>query len=274
MKIPPIEKREPLPVEAGISKLSRIEFARLAQPVLLKEPKEFWDEVFVANEARILNGVTHPRIRRRLAWDAQTHRLFLEYVEGPTLNDLVRTGATLREPQRAHRILQSVAETMADLHAGFLCPRALVHNDLKGANVIVPAASPCTTQLIDFSHAYFEGETPPGSKEKDTSPLGTAKYTAPEKWDGDFSQGFKSDVFAFGVLAYYAHTGKYPFDGDAGQIRQQVCEVQPPSPIELEANVFRSIVAIIMACLEKEPSRRPSMEHVARCYADSACLFE
>ena len=55
---------------AGVSTLSKIEFARNPFPALLKEPAHFWDEIFIANEAYILAETTHPRIRRKLAYDA------------------------------------------------------------------------------------------------------------------------------------------------------------------------------------------------------------
>ena len=92
MKIPFINKQEPLQVDAGVSKLSKVEFARNPYPVLLKEPAHFWDEIFIANEAYMLDEVTHPRIRQKLAYDAAAHRLFLEYVEATTLNDLIKAG--------------------------------------------------------------------------------------------------------------------------------------------------------------------------------------
>jgi len=274
MKIRDIKKREPLAVEAGVSKLARVEFARQPYPALLKEPAQFWDEVFIANEAYVLDEVTHPRIRRKLAYDAATHRLFLEFIEGTTLHELVRSGATRADPGRTHRLLQSVAETVADMHAGILCGRPIVHNDLKDKNVLVPAAAPEEIRLIDFSHSYFEGNLPPFITDKKHNPAGTIKYSAPEKWDGDFTRGFASDVFAFGVMAYYASTGKYPFDGTKLQIERGILEGTPPSPLKLGHNVLRNTVVIIMACLEKNPDRRPSMEQVAQVYADSASLFK
>jgi serine/threonine protein kinase len=274
MKIPTIKKREPLPVEAGVSTLTKVEFDRNPQPALLKEPAQFWDEIFIANEAYILDGVTHPRIRQKLAYDAASHRLFLKYVEAATLSDLVKTGVTLRDPARTHQILQSVAETVADLHAGIFCGRPIVHNDLKSMNVLVPAATPGETVLIDFSHSYFEGYLPPFIADKKQNPAGTAKYLAPEKWEGDFTHGFKGDVFAFGVMAYYAYTGRHPFDGDVAGIEQQIREARPPSPGELGVDVLRNTRVTMMSCLEKKPNRRPTMEHVARCYADAASLFK
>jgi serine/threonine protein kinase len=273
MRIPDITKHERLAVEAGVSKLSRVELGRHPYPALLKEPAHFWDEIFIANEAYVLGEVTHPRIRRKLAYDAATHRLFLEYLEAATLQELVQAGLPRSNPGRAHRLLQSVAETLADMHAGIFCGRPIVHNDLKSMNVLVPAAAPEETRLIDFSHSYFEGNLPPFITDKKHEPAGTAKYLAPEKWDGDFTKGFQSDAFAFGVLAYYASTGKYPFDGSPAQIEQAIREVTPPSPLKSKHRVLRNTAVIIMACLEKNPDRRPAMEQVARVYADSASLF-
>ena len=152
MRIRAIKKREPLAVQSRVSKLARVEFERHPYPALLKEPAHFWDEVFIANEAHVLGEVTHPRIRRKLAYDAATHRLFLEYIEADTLDDLVRQGITLTDQGRTHRLLQSVAETVADMHAGIFCGRPIVHNDLKSRNVLVPVAAPGETRLIDFSH--------------------------------------------------------------------------------------------------------------------------
>jgi len=274
MKIRAIKKREPLAVQSRVSKLARVEFERHPYPALLKEPAHFWDEVFIANEAYVLGEVTHPRIRRKLAYDAATHRLFLEYIEAETLDDLVRQGITLKDQGRTHRLLQSVAETVADMHAGILCGRPIVHNDLKSRNVLVPVAAPGETQLIDFSHSYFEGNLPPFITDKKQNPAGTAQYTAPEKWDGDFTKGFKGDVFAFGVTAYFSCTGKYPFDGTMAQIGRAIQESPTPSPLKPGHNLLRNTAAIIMACLEKNPDRRPSMEQVARVYADSASLLK
>lgn len=260
-------------MEAGVSKLSRVELARIPGAALLKEPAHFWDEIFISNEAYLLDEITHPRIRKKLAYDAAGHRLFLEYVEAETLNDLVRSGMNVQDPRRTHAVLRAVAETVADMHAGILCGRPIVHNDLKGMNVLVPKSSPHEALLIDFSHSYFRDNLPPFITDKREDRVGTAKYMAPEKWEGDSTHGCKGDVFAFGVLAYYAHTGKHPFDGTVAEIEQQIREVTPPSPLELGHNVFRNLVATIMSCLEKKPYRRPTMEAVARSYEDSASLL-
>jgi serine/threonine protein kinase len=274
MKIPAIKKREPLAVEAGVSKLTRVEFERHPYPALLKEPAHFWDEIFIANEAYVLGEVTHPRIRRKLAYDAATHRLFLEFLEAATLQELVRSGVARSDPGRMHRLLQGVAETVADMHAGVFCGRPIVHNDLKTMNVLVPTAAPDETRLIDFSHSYFEGNLPPFITDKKHEPSGTAKYLAPEKWAGDHTKGFEGDVFAFGVMAYYSSVGKHPFDGTNAQIERAIRETTPPSPLKSGHHVHRAIAVIIMACLEKNPVNRPSMERVAKVFADSASLFD
>jgi serine/threonine protein kinase len=133
--------------------------------------------------------------------------------------------------------------------------------------------APGETRLIDFSHSFFEGNLPPFITDKKQNPAGTAQYSAPEKWEGDFTNGFKGDVFAFGVTAYYAYTGKHPFDGTMAQIERAIREATPSSPLKPGHNLIRNTAVIIMACLEKNPDHRPSMERVARIYADSASLF-
>lgn len=269
-----IKLLEPLAVRSRVSKLARVEFERHPYPALLKEPANFWDGVFIANEAYVLGEVTHPRIRRKLAYEAESHRLFLEYIEAETLDDLVRAGVTRENSFRAHRLLQSLAETVADMHAGVLCGRPLVHNDLKSGNVLVPMAAPDEIRLIDFSHAYFEGDPPAFITDKKEEPKGTALYSAPEKWNGDFTRGFKGDVFAFGVTAYYAYTGNHPFEGTLAEIERSVREEKPPPPLKPGHNLLRHTAEIIMACLEKNPDQRPSMERVARVYAESAGLVK
>ena len=60
-------------IAAGVSKLSRVKFARNPHPALLKEPREFWDVMYIANEDFLLDKITHPRIRKKLAYDPATH---------------------------------------------------------------------------------------------------------------------------------------------------------------------------------------------------------
>lgn len=274
MNIRAIKERAPLTAQSRVSRLTRVEFERQPYAALLKEPANFWDEVFIANEAFVLGHVTHPRIRRKLDFDPASHRLFLEYIEADTLDELVRKGITRSNPRRTHRLLQSLAETVADMHAGIFCGRPLIHNDLKSGNVLVPAAAPEETRLIDFSHSYFDGSPPPFITDKEEDPKGTALYSAPEKWNGDFTRGFKGDVFAFGVTAYYACTGKHPFDGNLAQIEKAIYEGKPAAPLKPGHNLLRTTAAIIMACLENSPERRPTMENVARVYAESASLVK
>ena len=142
MNIRAIKERAPLTARSRVSRLARLEFERHPYPALLKEPANFWDEVFIANESYVLGYVTHPRIRRKLGYDPDTNRLFLEYIEAETLDELVRKGITRSNPGRTHRLLQSLAETVADMHAGIFCGRPLIHNDLKSGNVLVPVAAP------------------------------------------------------------------------------------------------------------------------------------
>ena len=153
LNIRAITKREPLVVEAGVSKLSRVEFARHPYPVLLKEPAQFWDQVFLANEAYVLGEVTHPRIRRKLAYaTARPINFSWNTSRARRCMNWVQAGVTRADPRRTHRLLQSVVDAVADMHAGIFCGRPIVHNDLKSKNVLVSVEAPDEARLIDFSH--------------------------------------------------------------------------------------------------------------------------
>jgi serine/threonine protein kinase len=81
-------------------------------------------------------------------------------------------------------------------------------------------------------------------------------------------------VFAFGVTAYYTYTGKHPFEGTLAEIERAIHEGKPAPPLEPGHNLLRNTAEIIMACLEKNPDQRPTMERVAQVYAQSAALVK
>jgi hypothetical protein len=74
-------------------------------------------------------------------------------------------------------------------------------------------------------------------------------------------------------MAYHACTGKNPFEGEEARMEHQIRKATPPSPIKRGVNVPRHTSVISLSCLETNPEQRPSMEYIARCFADAAGLF-
>jgi serine/threonine protein kinase len=97
--------------------------------------------------------------------------------------------------------------------------------------------------------------------------IGTPAYMSPEQASGKPAD-FRVDIYAVGVVMYEMLVGAPPFDGDAfGQLVVKIVTQQPP-PIAAKTvsgePIPDGLKALIMKCLEKDPTKRPqSMSEIA-----------
>ncbi|MCY9784185.1 WD40 repeat domain-containing serine/threonine protein kinase [Nocardiopsis sp. EMB25] len=202
-----------------------------------------------ARELDLVQQVHGPHTPRVLAADphAPTPWMATEYVLGPSLHDLVRRAGPL--PERTVLLLaRGIAQALERVHTA-----GLVHRDLKPGNVMVDAVGP---QVIDFGIARALAE--PSSEEK-AEIIGTPGYMAPETVRGG-EGGSAADVFAFGGVLVYALTGTGPFGtGHPAAIQYRITSRDP----EL-TGVPDSLIALVSACLDKDPHGRPTAAEVLR----------
>ncbi|MEV8517924.1 serine/threonine-protein kinase [Dactylosporangium sp. NPDC051484] len=124
----------------------------------------------------------------------------------------------------------------------------VLHRDLKPANVLYCgglwrlADFGISRNLLESTGTYtFRG-------------AGTMPYMAPELWDGQPATP-KSDLYAFGVLAYEVLTGARPFTGASeAEWRRQHQQVTPGP---LSPGVPPALGRLVLRLLAKEPARRP-----------------
>jgi eukaryotic-like serine/threonine-protein kinase len=177
--------------------------------------------------------------------DHETPYLVVEYVDGPSLTEVVAeqgplTGGSL------YSVAVGVATALAAIHGA-----GVIHRDLKPQNVLFALGSP---KVIDFGIARAFEAT---SQHTGTDQMvGTVAYMAPERFDtGDGRvMGPAADVFAWGAVVTYAGTGRTPFAGDSAAATAARILTQPPSLGRLPAPL-RDLVAMT---LEKDPRLRPS----------------
>ncbi|MET8265163.1 protein kinase [Micromonospora arida] len=177
--------------------------------------------------------------------DHEPPYLVVEYVEGPSLAEVVRTQGPLGAA-RLHSIAVGVATALTAIHGA-----GVIHRDLKPANVLV---APGGIKVIDFGIARaFEATS---QHTRTNQMVGTLSYMAPERFDTASGRpaGPAADIFAWGALVAYAATGRSPFGGDSPTATAMRILTQPPDLTGL-GGPLRELVS---RALEKDPAARPT----------------
>ena len=197
------------------------------------------------NEARAAGGLNHPNIVT--VYDAGEDDgilyLAMEFIEGSTLEELVRTQRAL-PPQKTIDIIRQVCAGLDFAHA-----RGIVHRDIKPANVML--ASHGLVKITDFGIARAgEAMTMTGQV------IGTPNYMSPEQVLGKTLDG-RSDLFSVGVMLYEMITGERPFEGQSiTTIMYKIVHETPIPPLKLDASIHAGLSALIERSLAKAPEAR------------------
>jgi serine/threonine-protein kinase len=137
----------------------------------------------------------------------------MELLEGETLSArLGRLGSLT--PQALDHVFGHVAKAVAKAHAA-----GIIHRDLKPSNVfIVHGDDPDEeiAKVFDFGIAKVErpaGSAPATGVTRAGTLLGTPGYMSPEQARGA-TIDHRTDLYALGVLACEAATGRVPFESD------------------------------------------------------------
>ncbi|MCU0302879.1 MAG: protein kinase [Thermoanaerobaculales bacterium] len=169
-----------------------------------------------------------------------------EYLTGYDLDQLVKAGV-IGDARTVASILLQICEGLDFAHT-----RGIVHRDIKPSNIRVLEDG--TVKIMDFGIAKsLEG----GSKLTQTGiALGTAGYLAPEQIQGGAVDP-RTDIFAFGVVAYELVTGTRPFQGASlSNVLYQILNDEPADPADLSSRCPAELRAIILKCMAKKPADR------------------
>jgi serine/threonine-protein kinase len=177
------------------------------------------------------------------------HYLVMELVRGGSFRRVMERGD---RPDRVLAILQDVAGALAYAHA-----QGVVHRDVKPENVLVTRAG--RAKVADFGLARAVDSS---SFTTEGRLLGTAVYMSPEQAKGERATE-ASDVYSFGAMVYEAVAGKPPFISDSklGFLYLHA-EAEPERPRVLDP-FPASLGQLALACLAKDPAKRPTMAQVA-----------
>ena len=188
--------------------------------------------------------------------DEGTFYYVMELLSGRDLESLVREFGPVPS-DRVVYLLRQVCHSLAEAHS-----RGLVHRDIKPANIYV-----CRMGLeYDFVKVLDFGLVKVRQKAA-AQPLtatiqhttGTPAYMAPEIILGESNIDRRADVYALGCVAYYLLTGHLVFEADTPMkmLMQHVqAEPIPPSQVS-ELQIPRELDELVLACLNKDPRKRP-----------------
>ena len=225
-------------------------------------------------EAQILASLNHPNIAaiHGLEESSPIRALVLELVEGPTLADRIAAGPVAID--EVLPIARQIADALSAAHQ-----QHIIHRDLKPANIKLTPAG--TVKVLDFGLAKaVEGGAAVGALTMSptiTSPgataagifLGTAPYMSPEQARGRVVDK-RTDVWAFGCVLFELLAGTRAFQGD--DVSATIAEVIKGEPnwTRLPDDVPDRVVAVIKACLVKDPHQRLHDVADARLLIDGA----
>lgn len=172
----------------------------------------------------------------------------------PTPDDLYEAAGMKQKdeaatwPSAVVDFMRPVLDAVAAAHAA-----RIVHRDLKPSNFIVDAEG--EPSVADFGLAKGEGD--PGLSFTN-EPQGTPYYMAPEQVRAAANTvDVRTDIYALGVSLYELLTLERPFEGGGwNELMQQILNNDPRDPRSIEPAIPKTLAAVIMQALEKDPARR------------------
>ena len=128
-----------------------------------------------------------------------------------------------------------------------------MHRDIKPGNVMVTDAG--QVKVMDFGIARAVSDSSSTVAET-TQILGTAAYFSPEQAKGEPVDA-RADVYSAGVVLYELLAGRQPFRGETPvAVAYQHVSETPVAPSEINETVPRSLDAIALRALAKDPFQR------------------
>lgn len=180
--------------------------------------------------------------------------MVMDYIEGPTLADYIRTTSRRGQFPTAADIVYIF--TKVSLAIDYAHGKGMIHRDIKPANIILDRRSPREDMpgepvLTDFGIARLQG-----AAADTTKVLGTPLYVSPEQAQG-LAGDRRSDLYSLGIILYEITTGITPFRGESVMvILMQHFQDAPPPPALINPHIPPALSECILKSIAKDPDAR------------------
>ncbi len=215
------------------------------------------------SEARLGGVLSHPNIVEILDYGKEQGRFYLamEYVDGPTLSQVIR----YQRKQRARIPVGVVLEMLAQVCRGLGYahratdlegrPLRLVHRDLKPSNVLVNLHG--VTKIADFGVA--RAETNVLRTVTNRYIKGTGPYMSPEQAWGSSDLDHRSDLFSAGIILFELLALDFLYEGRTIEValRQAQDADVVPRFVRIPPSPHRdALIELLSRALAKNPDER------------------
>ena len=226
----------------------------LDRPVAVKVlfPEFARDQAFVERfrrEAQSAAMLNHPNIVSVYDYGQErgTYFIVMEFVEGRSLRDILRTDGAL-PPMTVARIGSEIASALDFAHR-----HGVVHRDIKPGNVMITPSG--QVKVTDYGIAANPTDAKQGLTQTG-SVIGTATYFSPEQAQGYQVDG-RTDVYALGVVMYEMLTGQAPFSGDSPvAVAMKHVREQPVPPSQYVPDLPPDLERIVLTAMSKDLATR------------------
>jgi eukaryotic-like serine/threonine-protein kinase len=179
----------------------------------------------------------------------------MELLQGMDLENLVGHFGPMPVP-RIIAVLQQVCESLREAHA-----KGLVHRDIKPANIYLSRIGDrCDfVKVLDFGLVKRDrSQATLDTRLTGAGVVGTPAYLPPEMGHGG-EVDHRADLYAVGCVGYWLASGRLVFEGRSAMdvASKHLLEKPEPPSARSEMRIPAEFDAVILACLEKEPDRRP-----------------
>jgi eukaryotic-like serine/threonine-protein kinase len=212
---------------------------------------------FIA-EARAVNQIRHRHIIDIFSFGQLAdgrHYYAMEYLDGEPLDAVIERRGRLALAE-ALPILRAIGRALDAAHA-----KGIAHRDLKAENVFLGKDPDGVVfpKLLDFGIAKLldpDDDATQTHKTRTGTPVGTPYYMSPEQCRGR-GVDHRTDIYAFGVLAYLMLAGRYPLDAEdhMSVLMRQLHD--QPEPLSVAAGLPPELDDTIFWLMAKDPARRP-----------------
>ncbi len=197
----------------------------------------------VLRSAAILKRlIHHPGICQLLEVVKHNGKFILiqEYINGPTLQELLKTRISARNREDYFsQLLSAVA---------FSHNHRILHRDIKPENIMISKTG--KLKLLDFGIARDLSWQGAGKSSE-----GTLSYMAPEQYAG--KSCLASDIWSLGIILYIFTTNAVPYQLYNDEYPEDMeKELRNRAPLTINPRIDRELDRIIMGCLEVDLKKR------------------